>query len=291
MKRQFVQFKTSRGQNNIVPSGEQSSEEASAQSREAAPSTEPYLSGQQNAGLLSNYASPSHRGAPNSAKQPEPPAASWAIRDEAPAAASWAIRDDAPPAASWAYADEQETSITPELPGERFTDPFMRRDEAEDFLARRISPHESAIAHSPFTQNRGVGPGPMQRPPQPAPFPANNVQAPPPAQQPPMARPMTPPMQGWPMQQAAPFAPAQPQPPRPMPGPPGRNIAPPQQPVYLRGPVPQQQQGPMMVTNRAAGYVNGPPPSMYNARAGKATPKKKRFPVCSITKSARRPHT
>jgi LCP family protein required for cell wall assembly len=79
------------------------------------------------------------------------------------------------------------------------------------------------------------------------------------------------------MQQAAPFAPAQP--PIPMPGPPGRNIAPPQQPVYLRGPAPQQQQEPMLVTNRAAGYVNGPPPSMYNARAGKAARKKKRFPV------------
>ncbi len=42
----------------------------------------------------------------------------------------------------------------------------------------------------------------------------------------------------------------------------------------------QQQRGPMVLANRAAaGYVNGPPPSMHSARADKAARKKKRFPV------------
>jgi LCP family protein required for cell wall assembly len=278
VKRQFMQFNTSRGQNNISPSGEQSSEEASAQAREAAP--EPYASGQKKTGLLANYASSSQQGVPNSAQQPEPPAASWAIRDDAPPAASWAIRDDAPPAASWAYVDEQPTSITPELPAERFTDPFMRRDEAEDFLAKRVSPHESAIEHSPFTQNRGGAPGPMQRPQQPAPRPANYVQAPPPAQQRPTAQPMTPPSPGWGPQQLASFAPAQR--PGPVQGPPRRYSGPPQA-GYMGNPAPagwQQQQGPMVLSNSAApGYVNGPPPSMHSAKAGKAARKKKRFPI------------
>lgn len=284
MKRQFVQFNTSRGQNNISPSGEHTAEEASAQAREAAPLPEPYASGQKKTGLLSNYASSSQQETPHSIQQAEPPAASWAIRDDEPPAASWAIRDDAPPAASWAYVDEQQTSITPELPAERFTDPFMRRDEAEDFLAKRVSPHESAIEHSPFTQNRGGGPGPMQRPQQPPPRPANYVQAPPPAQQRPPVQPMRPPAQGWATQQPVSSAPFQRPGPMqgPVQGPPRRYNGPPQT-GYMGNPAPagwQQQRISMVLSNSAApGYVNGPPPSMYSAKEGKAARKKKRFPV------------
>lgn len=73
------------------------------------------------------------------------------------------------------------------------------------------------------------------------------------------------------------------QPPRPMPGPPpGRNVPPPQN-GYMGNPAPvgwQQQQGPLVLSNRAAaGYGYGPPPSMRDVSAGKRAHKKKRFPV------------
>ncbi|GHO92642.1 hypothetical protein KSF_026900 [Reticulibacter mediterranei] len=164
MKRQFVQFQPSRGQNGFTTPGEQSSG-APAQSREATPPTEPYLPNKKKTGLLSNYPSPTSGPGPQApTKQQEPPAASWAIREDTPPAASWAIQDDTPPAASWAYVDEQETSITPDRPSERYTDPFMKRDEAEDFLAGRVSPHQSAIARSPFAQPQQYPGGPMQQP-------------------------------------------------------------------------------------------------------------------------------
>jgi LCP family protein required for cell wall assembly len=77
------------------------------------------------------------------------------------------------------------------------------------------------------------------------------------------------PTQQPPFQQPAPFQ-------QPMPGPPGVNMAPPQQPMYVRGPMmPQQQQMPM---NRS-GYLNGPPPSMYDVAVQKQGKKKKRFPI------------
>ncbi|GHO92643.1 hypothetical protein KSF_026910 [Reticulibacter mediterranei] len=56
-------------------------------------------------------------------------------------------------------------------------------------------------------------------------------------------------------------------------------MAPPQQPMYVRGPMmPQQQQMPMSAPNRS-GYLNGPPPSMHDVAVRKQAQKKKRFPI------------
>jgi LCP family protein required for cell wall assembly len=152
----------------------------------------------------------------------------------------------------------------------------MKRDEAEDFLARRVSPHQSAIAQSPFSPPQQFPGGPMQ-----------------PGPQGPQGRPMMPPPTNY--RTGAP--PQQPPFQQPMPGPPGGNMAPPQQPMYVRGPMPPQSPMPMAAPNHSgylngppqppmpmaapnrSGYLNGPPPSMHDMAVRKQAHKKKRFPI------------